>query len=162
MKKTNAKITVKKLQAPVQVNVHQVKMDKIAKDMAVLFEKKITASELAKWLVMANTHSDPHDDLIWHLGYDVLPGLIESKTKEDRISFLVKELPRAFDFYKFANESLFQVGSDYLTKNKGLKYFAELIEEFMSVYLALLSICEKFDLYEYEEKEMKKELNKAA
>jgi hypothetical protein len=52
-------------QPPTSVNVYQKEMDKIANEMAVLFEKKITASKLAKWLVIANTHSDPHDDIIW-------------------------------------------------------------------------------------------------
>jgi hypothetical protein len=157
MKKTNTKIAVKKLQEPSQVNIHQKEMDKVANKMAVLFERKITASELAKWLVMANTHSDPHDDLIWGLGYNILPGLIEAKTQADRISFLKEKLPGTFSVYRMANKSLFQLGEDYFRKNKGLGYFVEQIEEFVSICLTLFAICEIFQHYEYEEQEMETE-----
>lgn len=162
MKKTNTKIAVKKLQEPVQTNEHQKEMDKIANDMAVLFEKKITASELAKWLTIANSHSNPNDDLIWSLGYEVLPGLIDTKTQTERINFLRAKLPSCFSVYIMANKSLFQLGEDYFKKNKGLGYFIEQIEEFTSVHLTLLAICEMFENYEYEKREMEKELNKAA
>lgn len=162
MKKTNAKGSVKDLQESVQKNEHRKEMDKIANDMAVLFEKKITASELAKWLTIANGHSDPNDDLLWGLGYDVLPKLIEAKTSSERINFLKKELPELFSVYKMANTSLFQLGEDYLKKRKGLRYFTELIEEFMSVFLTLIAICEMFEHYEYEEQEMNKKTDKAA
>jgi hypothetical protein len=162
MKKTNNKVSVKNLQRPSQVNVHQQEMERIANEMAVLFEKKITASELARWLVIANTHSDPHDDLIWDLGYNILPRLINAKSQADRINFLKKELPKAFSVYSFANKSLFQLGEDYFRKSKGLVYFVEQIEEFMTVYLTLLAICEMFEHYENEENEMEEEINKAA
>lgn len=156
MKETSTKGSVKKLHEPDQINQHQKEMDKIANDMAVLFEKKIAVSEFAKWLVIANTHLNPHDDLIWNLGYNVLPGLIDAKTKDDRINFLKKELPEAFEVYEFANKSLFQLCENYFKGMKGLCFFAESIEEFMSVSLTLLAICEKFESYEYEEKEMRK------
>jgi hypothetical protein len=146
----------------VSVNVHQKEMDKIANDMAVLFEKKITATELAKWLVIANTHSNPHDDLIWSLGYNILPGLIDAKNQADKISFLKQELPNTYSIYKFANKSLFQLGEDYFRTNKGLGYFVEQIEDFMSVFLPLLSICEMFENYEHHQKELEKELDNAA
>jgi hypothetical protein len=91
-----------------------------------------------------------------------LPGLIEAKTQADRISFLKKELPGTFSVYRMANESLFQLGEDYFRKNKGLVYLVEQIEEFMTVYLTLLAICEMFEHYENEENEMEEEINKAA
>jgi hypothetical protein len=162
MKKTNTKRSVKKIQEPAQINENQIEMDKIANDMAVLFEKKITASELAKWLTIANTHLNPHDDLIWSLGYNILPGLIDAKNQADKISFLKQELPNTYSIYKFANKSLFQLGEDYFRTNKELGYFVEQIEDFMSVFLPLLSICEIFENYEYHQKELKKESNKAA
>lgn len=149
-------------QTTAQINVHQKEMEKIANDMAVLFEQKITASNLAKWLVIANTHSDPHDNLIWNLGYIILPGLIEAKNQSDKINFLNKELPDTFSVYKTANTSLFQLGEGYFKKNKGLGFFIEEIEEFMSVYLTLLSICEMFENYEYHQKELEVESDKAA
>ncbi len=149
-------------QPPTSVNVHQKEIDKIATNMAVLFEKKITACELAKWLTIANSHSDPNDDLIWSLGYNILPGLIEGKNQDDRIRFLKKELPETFSVYRMANKSLFQLGEDYFKKNKGLGYFIEQIEEFINVFLTLLAICEMFENYEYEEREMDKKTDKAA
>jgi hypothetical protein len=149
-------------QPPASVNVHQKEMDKIANDMAVLFEKKITATELAKWLVIANTHSNPHDSLIWSLGYTILPGLIDAKNQAHRINLLKKELPHTYDDYQFANRSLFQLGEDYFKENKGLGFFVEQVEEFLSVYLPLLSICEKFEIYEHHQKELRKELDNAA
>jgi hypothetical protein len=96
------------------------------------------------------------------LGYEVLPGLIDLKTQADRINFLKEELPGIFSVYKMANKSLFQLGEDYFKKNKGLGFFVEQVEEFISVYLPLLSICEMFENYEYQQKEMEKELDSAA
>jgi len=144
------------------INEHVKEMDKIANDMAVLFEQKITAIQLAKWLSLANSHSDPNDDLLFHLGYETLPGLIDAKTSVGRINFLRKELPKAFCMYSFANRSLFQLGEDYFKKNKGLSYWADLIEEFLSVYLVLLAICEMFEDYEFHKEELEKETTKAA
>lgn len=57
---------------------------------------------------------------------------------------------------------MFQLGEDYFRTNKGLGFFVEQIEEFMSVYLTLLAICEMFEHYEYEEQEMDKKTDKAA
>jgi hypothetical protein len=104
----------------------------------------------------ANTHSNPHDDLIWSLGYTILPGLIDAKNQADKTSFLKQELPDTYSLYEFANRSLFQLGEDYFKKSKGLKYFLKEVEEFMSVYLTLLAIGEMFENYEYHQKNWKK------
>jgi len=143
-------------------NEHQTKMNKIANNMAVLFEKKITASKFARWIVIAKDNSVQDDDLIWQLGYNVLPALIAAKTQQDRIKFLKKELPHSFFIYKFANESLFQLGANFLKSFEGLRYRVEEIEGFMSIYLPLLSICEMVEDYEFHKEELEKETKKAA
>ncbi|MGN6530154.1 MAG: hypothetical protein ACTHK0_00190, partial [Ginsengibacter sp.] len=87
MKKTNEKGSVKDLKEVV-INPHQEEMDKIVNDMAVLFEKKISASKLAKWLALANHYSDDTVEVIFDLGYGILPGLINAKDTEDKVDFL--------------------------------------------------------------------------
>jgi hypothetical protein len=148
LKKTTAK-------EPVQIIQHQKEMDKIANDMAVLFEKKINASKLAKWLTLANVYADDSIEITWGLGYEILPGLINAKTQDDRINFLKKNLLAAFGFDKSASNSVSQLCENYFKKNNGRSISAEGIEEFMNVCLTLFAICEKFDEYEYHRKEMK-------
>lgn len=154
MNKTNAKGSVKLLQIAVGINQYQKEMDKIANDMAVLFDEKISASKLAKWLPTANADLGPNDDIIYNLGYIILPGLIDAKTKDERVSFLKRELPQTFFVYKSANESLFQLSENYFKKQKGLIFCTETIKEFMSVCLHLFAICEKFEMYEYTKEKM--------
>jgi len=146
----------------VTTNKNQIEMDKIANDMAVLFEKKISASQLAKWLVLVNAHSDSNDDLVYELGYSLLPGLIECDTKDERIRFLKYSIPSTLVRHEFAHESLYQFGVDYLEKNKRLGNSVECVTEFMDTWLVLLSINDMHQSYESLEKEIKKDLEKAA
>ncbi|KAA9041623.1 hypothetical protein FW778_06270 [Ginsengibacter hankyongi] len=156
------KANVKKQAFDMPINEHQKEMDKIANKMALLFEKKITASKFAKWVVIAKDNLDTRDDLMWGLGHEILPALIEAKTPQDRIKFLKKELPTSFEYYEFANRSLFQLGENFLKSFKGLFFGAWQIEEFMSIYLPLLSICEMLEDYEFHKDELEKETKKAA
>ena len=153
MKKTNKKGSVKNLKEVV-TNQHEEQMDKIVNDMAVLFEKKISASKLAKWLALANHYSDDTVEIIFDFGYGILPGLIDAKDTDDKVNFLKQSLPAALGLGKAANKSVHQVCENYFKENNGRFIVMEEIEEFMEVCLTLFAICEKFEDYEYHRQEM--------
>jgi hypothetical protein len=147
LKKTTAK-------EHVQIIQHQKEMDKIANDMAVLFERKINAGKLAKWLTVANIYADDSIEITWELGYEILPGLINAKTQDERINFLKQNLPVALGLNKAANKSMCQLCENYFKENNG-RSFMEEMQDFMDICLTLFAICEKFDEYEYHRKEMR-------
>lgn len=153
MKKTNEKGSVKNLKGLV-INQHQKEMDKIVNEMAVLFEKKISASKLAKWLALANHYSDDRIEIIFDLGYGILPGLINAKDTEDKVNFLKQNLLATLGFDKAANKSVYQLCENYFKENNGRLIFIEEIEEFMEVCLTLFAICEMFEEYVYHRQEM--------
>lgn len=135
---------------PAESGRRRKEMDKIANDMAVLFENKIKASKLGKWLAIANDYSDAALEntwLTWQLGYEILPVLIDAKTQEDAILFLKKALPVALGSNKAANKCLCKLCENYFKKNNGLSISDGGIHEFMDVCLTLFSICEKFEEY---------------
>jgi hypothetical protein len=167
MKKTNTKRSVKKIQRPVQINKNQIEMDKIANDMAVLFEKRITASELAAWLAVVNQHSDNPEEVrefIWNIGFLLLPRFIECDTKIKKIEFLKEELVNVFGSIgkNMLNESVGLIGVKYTTDFKICRSDAECVQEFMKPYTTFLCLCEMYDDYVFYKGELEKETKKAA
>ena len=167
MKKTNTKVSAKKLQQPAQLSIYQKQMDKIANDMAVLFEKKITASELAAWLAVINQHSDNPEEVrefIWNIGFLFLPGFIECDTKIKKIEFLKKELVDVFRMTgkDMLMESVGLIGVKYATEFKRFRSDAECVQEFMKPYTTFLCLCEMYNDYVFYKGELEEKQKKAA
>ena len=71
--------------------------------MATEFEKEITASNLARWVGSMNGRIQDYNKansplesgigFLNSIGWALLPGLIECKSKAERLTYLKKELP---------------------------------------------------------------------
>lgn len=165
MNKTNTKIPVKSLKEP--VNPNQKEMDEIANDMAVLFEKKVTASELAEWLAIINQHKDKPEEVrefIWNFGFLFLPHLIKCDTKIQKIEFLKKEIINTFSCIgkELLFESVGLIGVKFATDFKTLRSDKVFVQDFMKIYTTFLCLCEMYDDYEFYKSELEKETIKAA
>jgi len=163
-----SKETVKKLQVPSQVNSNQKEMDRISNEMAVLFEKKITARKLAEWLAVVSQHEDNPQgvrEFIWGLGYSLLPKFIECDTKIKKIEYLKENIVGLFSFMMHKDElseALGAIGVKYATNFKRLRSDAECVEDFMKTYTTFLCVFEMYHDYEFYKGELEKETKKVA
>lgn len=169
MKKT--KKAVKIMQQDPVVNKNQTGMDRIANKMAVYFEERVSASNLVRWVTTVNSDNTPDnirdvEGFAWHLGWVLLPELINCESKKNRIEFLKEGLVDLFEnaFYKESKEALAQIGINFLTPFATLTDHHFTVAEFMNVYATFLSIVEMYEEYEYYGNELRKvkKISKAA
>lgn len=146
------------IQQPLQ-NEHQKKMDKISNDMAVLFEKKISASDLALWLAILNgsgKRGSETEEFTWTLGYTFLPDFIKCDTRIKKLAFLKEEIANAFSFLPCLREALAEIGIYFCSEYKTCTGCPESIEEFMRPYITFLALSEMYREFEFHKKEMEK------
>lgn len=129
------------------------------------FDANVTASQLAHWLATANEYNSDfggHNSLITNIGWHVLPGMINCKSRKERIRFLDESLNEILDFDSdsYNRECLANIGRVFLKSYEKLGEAAYHLIEFMRIYNILFIISE-IKTGGFSDEEIKN-LNKAA
>lgn len=161
---------------PILIGENEQEMDKISTEMAIYFEKRITASSLAKWLSVASGYCIDNPEsyelknnlegcsLVNLIGFVVLPGLISSNTREERIAHLKGALLNVFENSNYAGSSqrLKSLGVCFLNCYTRYRDEEDCVTEFMNIYTHILYLCKMFSDYEYYANEKYKENKREA
>lgn len=111
------------------------------------FYANVTASQLAYWLATANeykSHIDEQNSLLTNIGWHVLPGMINCKSKKSRIKFLDASWNKILDFDPdyHNRECITNIGRSFLNSYEKLGEAAEHLLEFIRIYNVLFVISE--------------------
>jgi hypothetical protein len=152
---------------------NEKRMNKIAEEMAVYFDKKIKTSDLAEWTAITDYtciefKSDrdlDHDPVLFlhTIGWLLLPGLIDCKTERERIDFLKEGLINLFqcEFFDGTKALLLEIDCCYQQQIKKYDYDEGIdVYRHMLIYNTFLSILEMYK--EYEKLRISNDSNQAA
>lgn len=155
---------------------NQIKRDRAANKMAILFERKVKCSRLARWAGIAqddvmrfktNQSTGNGNDglrflseITWH----ILPNLIDCKDKDERIRSLTVHLPNFFDNYLYegVKSALAEIGKAYLSSFERYISHSDDINEFMTIYSTFLALCDPYQEYEHYSEKVEEEMQNAA
>lgn len=145
------------------------KMAKVATEMAILFEKNIQAGDLSRFVGTANSDLRQHSSdkgehseagyLLSLIAWDLLPQLIDSENKDERIKLLKVTIPNLFSACSEdgTKTSLTEIGICFLKGFEKLSSDELTIKEFMDVYSTFLRLAEMYSDYAFLQKELWKE-----
>ncbi|HUZ58688.1 MAG TPA: hypothetical protein VMU83_07895 [Hanamia sp.] len=111
------------------------------------FDANVTASQLAYWLATANeykSHIDKQNSLLTNIGWYVLPGMVNCKSKKARIKFLDASWNEILDYDPDSHnrECLADIGRSFLKSYEKTGEAADHLIEFMRIYNILFIISE--------------------
>jgi len=142
-------------------NKNEKRKDEIATEMAVYFNEKVKTSKLAEWVsttvqccidFQANKKPDNNPITFLHtIGWNILPGLIDSETQQERITVLKRELIRlySYDLYEGSKAYLHELNCCYLRQVEKYDFDdGDKVYQHMNIYGTLLCILEIYKEYD--------------